>query len=130
MNKRTQSDKVLREKTFEIVSIPKNDKYQKRLASMVYTFFDKKYAGASIKSMSKQQLANKLHKPVIVYFLFKDNIWRVGLRDMQLISKNNKGIRYLLCAISLFSKYAWVVSVKEKKEDTIANAFQSILDTF
>ena len=41
LNKRTQSDKVLREKAFEIASIPKNDKYQKRLASMVYMFFDK-----------------------------------------------------------------------------------------
>ena len=80
--------------------------------------------------MSKQQLANKLYKPIIVYFLFKDNIWGVDLGHMQLKSKNNKGIRYLSCAISLFSKYAWVVSVKEKKEDTIANVFQSILDTF
>ena len=80
--------------------------------------------------MSKQQLANKLHKPIIVYFLFKNNIWGEDLGDMQLISKNNKGTRYLLCTISFFSKYPWVVSVKEKNEDTIANAFQSILDTF
>ena len=130
LNKKTQSDKVLREKTFEIASIPKNDKYKKRLASMVYTFFDKKYASAGIKSMSKQQLANKFHKPIIVSFLFKNNIWGEDLGDMQLISKNNKGTRYLLCTISFFSKYAWVVSVKEKNEDTIANAFQSILDTF
>ena len=106
LNKRTQSDKILREKAFEIASIPKHDQYPKRLASMVYTFFDKKYAGAGIKSMSKQQLANKLHQLIIVYFMFKDNIWGVDLGDMQLISKNNKGIRYLLCTISLFSKYA------------------------
>ena len=80
LNKRTQSDKILREKAFEIASIPKHDKYQKRLASMVYTFFDKKYAGAGIKSMSKQQLANKLHQLIIVYFMFKDNIWGVDFR--------------------------------------------------
>ena len=47
---------------------------------------------------------------------------------MQLISKYNKGIRYLLCVIDLFSKYSWVVPLKEKKVVTITNAFQSILD--
>ena len=47
---------------------------------------------------------------------------------MQLISKYNKRIRYLLRAIDLFSKYAFVVPLKDKKGLTIANAFQSILD--
>ena len=82
-----------------------------------------------------QQLANKLHKPIIrkfkkrkVYSSFKDNIWAVDLADMQLISKCNKGIRYLLCAIDLFSKYAFVVPLKDKKGTTIVNAFQSILN--
>ena len=48
---------------------------------------------------------------------------------MQLISKYNKGIRYLLCAIDLFSKYAFAVPLKDKKGTTIVNAFQSILDS-
>ena len=48
---------------------------------------------------------------------------------MRLISKYNKGIRYLLCAIDLFIKYAWVVPLKDKKGTTIVNAFQSILDS-
>ena len=47
---------------------------------------------------------------------------------MQSIRKYNNGIRYLLCAIDLFSKYAFVVPLKDKKETTVANAFQSILD--
>ena len=47
---------------------------------------------------------------------------------MQLISKLNKGIRYLLCAIDLFSIYAFVVPLKDEKGTTIVNAFQSILD--
>ena len=47
---------------------------------------------------------------------------------MQLISKYNKGIRYLLCAIDLFSKHAFVVPLKDKKGTTIAGGFQSILD--
>ena len=64
-----------------------------------------------------------------MYSSFKDNIWSVDLVDMQLISKYNKGIRYLLCAINLFSKYAWVVPLKDKKGATITNAFQSILNS-
>ena len=64
-----------------------------------------------------------------MYSSFKDNIWCVDLADMQLISKYNKGIRYLLCVTDLFSKYAWVVPLKDKKGATITNAFQKILDS-
>ena len=86
--------------------------------------------------MSDQQLAKELHKPIIkkvkkktkVYFSFKDNIWGVDLADVQLISKYNKGIKYLLCVIDIFSKYTWVILLKDKKEITIVNAFQSILN--
>ena len=63
--------------------------------------------------MSNQQLAEELHKPVIrnfqekrVYSPFKDNISGADLADMQLISKFNKGIRFLLCVIDTFSKYS------------------------
>ena len=63
-----------------------------------------------------------------MYSSFKDNIWGVDLADMQLISKYNKGIKYILCAIDLFSKYVFVVPLKDKKGTTIVNAFQSILD--
>ena len=63
-----------------------------------------------------------------MYSSFKGNIWGVDLADMQLISKYNKGIRYLLCAIDLFSKYAFVVPLKDKKGTTIVNTFQSILN--
>ena len=74
--------------------------------------------------MQNQQLANELHKQITrklkkrrVYSSFKDNIWGVDLADMQLISKYNKGIRYLLCAIDFFSKYAWVVPLQDKKRN-------------
>ena len=46
---------------------------------------------------------------------------------MQSLSKYNKGIRYLLCAIDLFSKYAWVVPLKDKRGISIVNAFQKII---
>ena len=47
---------------------------------------------------------------------------------MQLISKFNKGFRFLLCVIDIFSKYAWVVPLKDKKDVSIVDAFQKILD--
>ena len=68
-------------------------------------------------------LVDELRKPVIkkfnkrkVYSQFKDNIWGVDLADMQSLSKKNKGIKYLLCATDLYSKYAFVVLLKDKKE--------------
>ena len=132
---RTTSDKVLRDKTFNIDKNPKHYGYQRGLASMVYRFFDKNTSGSGVKSMSNEQLAEELHKPIIrkfkkrkVYSSFKDNIWGADFADMQLISKYNKGIRYLLCVIDLFSKYAWVATLKDKKGVTIVNACQSIFD--
>ena len=75
-----------------------------------------------------------MHKPIIknskkrnVYSGFKDNIWGADLADMQLISKFNKRFRFLLCVIDIFSKYAWDVSLKDKKGISIVNALQKIL---
>ena len=61
--------------------------------------------------------------------MFKDNFWGADLADMQLIPKCNRGIRYLLCVTDIFSKYAWVVPLKENKCIIIVKAFQSILDS-
>ena len=79
-------------------------------------------------------MANELHKPIIrkfkkrkVYSTFKDNIWGIDLADMQSLSKYNKGIKYLLFAIDLFSKYVWVIPLKDKKGTSIVNAFQKII---
>ena len=64
--KRTQSDKVLRDKAFKVASSPKYDGYQRGLASMVYKFFYKKSKGNGITTNEfYYQLANELHKPVI-----------------------------------------------------------------
>ena len=69
--KRTQSDKVLKEKAFKIANNPKYDGYQRGLASMVYKFFDKKSAlldkskGSGIINERIYQLANERHKLII-----------------------------------------------------------------
>ena len=62
----------------------------------------------------KKTIIRNFKKPT-VYFGFKGNIWGADLADMQSMSKYNKEMKYLLCAIDLFSKYAWVVSIKDKK---------------
>ena len=59
---------------------------------------------------------------------YRDNIWGVDLADMQLLSKYNKGIKYLLRVIDLFSKYAFAILLKNKKSASIVNAFQKILE--
>ena len=123
LTKGTQSDKVLRDKAFKIANGPKYDGYKRGLFSMVYKFFDKKSSGSGADAEPNYQLANELHRQIIrkfkrrkVYSSFRDNIWSVDLADMQSSSKYNKGIKYLLCAIDLFSKYAWVVPLKTKLE--------------
>ena len=151
---RTKSDNVLRDKAYDIASNPEYDGYQRGLASMVYKFFDKKSTaepsalarssldrtGSGFKKLKNTTkpsfsiLADELHKPVIkkfnkrkVYSQFKDNVWRVDLADMQSLSRKNKGIKYLLCAIGLFSKYVFVIPLKDKKGISIVNAFNKII---
>ena len=57
----------------------------------------------------------------------RDNIWGADLVDMQLISKFNESFRFLLFVIDIFSKYVWVISLKDKKGVSVVNAFQKIL---
>ena len=153
---RLTSDQKLENSAYDIASNPKYDGYQRDLASMVCKFFDSKVAPLDKKTMSgkgnanhtikhtakpsslehtenNKILAEELHKPVIkefnkrkVYSQFKDNIWGVDLADMQSLSRKNKGIKYLLCAIDLYSKYAFVIPLKDKKGISIVNAFNKI----
>ena len=137
LTKRTVADKILRNKAFNIAKNPKYDGYKRGLASMVYKFFDKKSEGSGVNTKlapQNQLLAGELHKPIIkkfekrkVHAAFKDNIWGADLANMQLLSRYNKGIRLLLCVIDIFSKYAWVVPLKDKKGVSTVTAFQSIL---
>ena len=129
---RTEADKVLIDKVYDITSNPNYYGYQRGLASIFYKFFDKKSTGSGISSSSI--LADELHKTIIrkfnkrkVYSQFKDNIWGVDLVGMQSLSRKNKGIKYLLCAIDLCSKYAFVIPLKDKKGISIVNAFNKII---
>ena len=72
--------------------------------------------------MATHQLAEELHKLIIgkfkkrVYCGSKDNIWDADLADMELISKFKEGFSFLLCVIDIFSKYAWVIPLKDNKK--------------
>ena len=66
--KGTQTDKVLKDKSFKIADDPNYDGYQRRLASMVYKFFDKKSSGSGIVNEPNYQLANEVHKPIFRKF--------------------------------------------------------------
>ena len=101
---------------------------------MVYKLFDNKSSGSGIDAESNYQLANELHWQIIrqfkrrkVYSSFRNNIWGVDLTDVQPLIKYNKGIKYLLCAIDVFSKYARVVPLKNKRGISIVNASQKII---
>ena len=84
--------------------------------------------------MTNYRLVNELQKQIIrkfkrrkVYSSFGDNVWGVDLVDMKSLSKYNRAIRYSLRVIDLFSKYAWVVPLKDKRGISIANAFRKII---
>ena len=107
---------------------------------MIYKFFDKNSTGSGFEKLknttkpSSSILADEVHKPIIrkfnkrkVYSQSKDNIWGVDLADMQSLSRKNKGIKYLLCVIDLYSKHAFVIPLKDKKGISIANAFDKII---
>ena len=124
LNRRTTADKLLRDKVFNIAKYPKYAGYKRGFVSFVHTFFDKQISSSGIKNSSNKELVEELNKPIIrkfykrkVHSPFFDNMWGAGLADMQLISKFNKGFRFLLCVIDIYSKYEWVIPLKDKKKN-------------
>ena len=104
------------------------------LLQWLINFWVRKLLVEQLRVISNKELANELHKPIIrklekrkVRSPFIDNIWGADLAVMQLISKFNKGFAFLLCVVDIYSKYAWVVLLKEKQGITITNAFKRIL---
>ena len=130
--KRTISKKVLKDRAYEIARNCKYDGYQKALASI--RFFDKK---AGSEASVHEQLPKELHKPVTkklkrrkVCAWFKDNIWAAYLAKMYSLSPKNKNVKYLLCVTDVFTKYAWVKTLKDKKGKTVLNDFMEIVNEF
>ena len=90
LTRKRASDKILRDKAFNIAKNHKYNGYQRGLASMVYNFFDKKSSGRTIKNedLSRKESAEELHKPIIrrfeiqeVHSLFIGNIWSADLAE-------------------------------------------------
>ena len=118
--KRVASDKVLRNKAFNIAKNTKYDWYQRELASMVYNFFDKKSAGSGVNMLANnEKLAEELHKPIIKknslksFFGFKDNIWGADLADMQLIISLTKNF---YCVLLIFLVNMLVLLLRKIKK--------------
>ena len=128
LNRRTTADKILRDKAFNIAKDKKIDGYQRGLASMAYKFFDKNTSGIGIENenVPNKELAEELYKPNIrkfnkrkVHSPFIDNTWCADLPDMQVMSKFNKGSRFVLWVIDIYGKYEWIVPLKDKKGITM-----------
>ena len=83
-----------------------------------------------------QQLADELHKPITRNFSKRsvisnaiDEIWAADLVEMQKFSKWNRGVKYLLMVIDVFSKYGWIRGLKDKKTETLSKAFDDIFES-
>ena len=107
LTRRTASNKIMRDKPFDIAKNPKYDGYQHGLVSMVEKL---KIWICLIKNQQKNY-----------------NICGADITDMQLINSFNKGIRFL-CVIDIFSRHAWVIPFKDKRGIKIINAFQKNLE--
>ena len=119
----------MKDRAYKIARNHKYDRYQRVLASMVYRFFDKK-TGSGVIETSKvgvilnEKLTEELHKPEIkklkrrkVYARFK----------IESLSSENRNVKYLSCVTDVFTKYAWVEPLKDKKDKTVLNAFIKVV---
>ena len=153
---RTASDKILSDKAFNIAKNVKYDRYH-IASMIYKFFDKKTSSGAATlarseilatratratrnksaiknENMSSKEVAEELNKLIIkkfkkrkVHSPFIDYVRGADLADMQLISKANEGLRFVLCVIDIFSKYTWVIPLKDKKAISITNVFQNIL---
>ena len=117
----------MKERDYEIARNRNYDGYQRALASMIPKFFVKK---AGLRASINEQLAEQFHKPVTtkfkrgkVYARLKDNI-----AEMRSLSSKNRNVKYFLCVVDIFIKYAWVKPLKDKKGKTVLKAFIEIVN--
>ena len=122
---------MLGNKAFNIAKNPKYDGHQCRLASVIYKCFERNALRGTFKNgiISNKELPEELRKTIIknfekkkLHLPFMDNIWGIHPADTQLLSKFNEGFR-LLCVTDIYSKYPWVIPLKDSKVITIVNVF-------
>ena len=130
----------MKDRAYEIAINCKHDGNQQPLASMIYKYFDKKTESGALVTSNvgasvNEKLAEELHTPIIkkfkrrkVYARFKDIIWAVDLAEMGPLSSKNQNVKYLLCVIDVFTKYAWVKPSKGKKGKIVLNALIEIVN--
>ena len=124
----------MKDKAYEIPRNCQYDGYQRALLSMADKFFDKKTGSGVIATrksgVNVNGLTEELHKLVIrkfkrrkVYARFKDIIWLADLSEIESLSSKNRNIKYLLCVMDVFAKYAWVKRLKDERGKTVLNTF-------
>ena len=137
LKKRTSANKVLRDKHLILLKIQNMMDIKEVLliyfinplikillvgALKIEIFLIKKLAEKWCKSIIRMFSKRKLHS------VFIDSIWDANSENMHLVSGLNKGFRFLLCVFDIYIKYTWVILLKDKKDITINNAFQKILE--
>ena len=136
LTRRTASDNTLHDKAFNIAKNPKQDGYQRVLLQCFIRFLIERQQVVLLKMticQTKNQLRNYTN-PLLEnfkkekYASLSQTIWGADLVNMQVISKFNTGICFSLYLTDIFSKYAWVILLKDKKVITVTNAFQKILN--
>ena len=100
---------------------------------MVYKLFDKKKgSGGNLHQPHFRSrispTSDKKFKKRKASARFKDNIWGADLAEMDSLSSFNGGVRYLLCVIYVFTKYAWIKPLKGKKDKTVRHGFNEIVN--
>ena len=112
LGQRTISDKFLNDRAYEITINHAYHECQRVLTSMVHKIFDRKLGS---EASVNEQLSEESYKPVAenfkrrkVYDRFKNNTCAANLSEIESLSSDNKNVKYLLCVIDVFTKYAWL----------------------
>ena len=108
------SDKILKDRAYKIAINPKYNGQKEDQQAQCTSFLTRK--------LDRQQEGSR------VYARFKDNFWAVDLAKMGSLSSTNQGIKYLLCLIDVFTKYAQIKPLKYKKAKTVLNNFIKIVN--
>ena len=118
----------MKDRANEIATNCNYDAYKTASASMVYRFFEEKTGSGTIAASKAGVRVTKKVKRRKFYARFKDNIWAADLAELE--SSKNKNAKYLLCVIDVFTIYAWVKPLKDKKRKAVFNATIKIVNEY